>query len=41
MTPAVFDTLSADIAGENGLTFHLAGQKMKFAGFTVVLRGSA
>ena len=36
MTPAVFDTLSADIAGENGLTFHLAGQKMKFAGFTVV-----
>ena len=36
MTPAVFDTLSADIAGENGLTFHLAGQKMKFAGFTAV-----
>ncbi len=36
MTPAVFDTLSADIAGENGLTFHLAGQKMKFAGFTIV-----
>ncbi len=36
MTPAIFDTLSADIAGENGLTFHLAGQKMKFAGFTVV-----
>lgn len=36
MTPAVFDTLSADIAGENGLTFHLAGQKKKFVGFTVV-----
>ena len=36
MTPAIFDTLSADIAGENGLAFHLAGQKMKFAGFTVV-----
>ena len=36
MTPAVFDTLSADIAGENGLAFHLAGQKMKFAGFTIV-----
>ena len=36
MTPAVFDTLSADVAGENALTFHISGQKMKFAGFTAV-----
>ncbi|NLF27035.1 MAG: type I DNA topoisomerase [Clostridiales bacterium] len=36
MTPAVFDTLTADVSGENGLTFHISGQKMKFAGFTAV-----
>ncbi len=34
--PAVMDTLSADIQGESGLTFHVSGQKMKFAGFTAV-----
>ncbi len=36
MTPAVFDTLSADIASDSGPAFHLGGQKLKFAGFTVV-----
>ncbi|HIS02590.1 MAG TPA: type I DNA topoisomerase [Candidatus Pullichristensenella avicola] len=36
MTPALFDTLAADVVGENGLVFHLAGQKKKFAGFTAV-----
>ena len=36
MTPAVYDTLAADVAGENGLVFHIAGQKLRFAGFTAV-----
>ncbi len=36
MTPAVFDTLAADIASDSGPVFHLSGQKLKFAGFTAV-----
>lgn len=35
MTPAVYDTLSAEIEGD-GLGFHFGGQKMKFPGFTAV-----
>ena len=35
MTPAVYDTVSADIAGD-GMLFRATGQKMRFAGFTAV-----
>ncbi len=35
MTPAVYDTLSAEIEG-GGLNLRFGGQKMKFNGFTVV-----
>ena len=36
MTPAVYDTLSADIDGDNGVRFHFNGQKLRFAGFSAV-----
>lgn len=35
MTPAVYETLSADVAGDN-LRLRFSGQKKKFAGFTAV-----
>ena len=35
MTPAVYDTLAAEIQGD-GLNLRFGGQKMKFNGFTVV-----
>ncbi len=35
MTPAVYDTLAAEIEG-GGFQFRFSGQKMKFAGFTAV-----
>ena len=35
MTPAVFDTISADIAS-GPIKFRFSGQKLKFAGFTIV-----
>ena len=36
MTPAVYDTLSVDIDGDNGVRFHFNGQKLRFAGFSAV-----
>ena len=36
MTPAIYDTLAADIDAECGARFHFSGQKLRFAGFTVV-----
>ncbi len=36
MTPAVYDTLSVDIDGENGVRFHFNAQKLRFAGFTAI-----
>ena len=36
MTPAVYDTLTADIDASTGPRFHFSGQKLKFPGFTVV-----
>ena len=36
MTPAVYDTLSADIDGDNGARFHFNGQKLRFPGFSTV-----
>ncbi len=36
MTPAVYDTVSADIVAESNLKFRFSGQKLKFAGFTIV-----
>jgi len=35
MTPAVYDTLSADISGD-GIVLRATGQRLKFAGFTAV-----
>ena len=35
MTPAVYETLSADVCGDN-LCLRFSGQKKRFAGFTVV-----
>ena len=35
MTPAVYDTISADIEGD-GVLLRASGQKLRFAGFTVV-----
>ena len=39
MTPAVYDTTAADIEGD-GLLFRASGQKLRFAGFTVVYEES-
>ena len=36
MTPAVYDTLTADIDASTGPRFHFSGQKLKFPGFTRV-----
>ncbi len=36
MPPALYDTLSVDIDGDNGARFHFNGQKLRFPGFTVV-----
>ncbi len=36
MTPAVYDTLAADIDASTGPRFHFSGQKLRFPGFTVV-----
>ena len=36
MTPAVYDTLSADIASGDEIVFRHTSQKLKFAGFTAV-----
>ena len=36
MTPAVYDTLSADIDADTGARFHFSGQKLRFPGFTLV-----
>ena len=36
MTPAVYDTMTADIDCSAGPRFHFSGQKLRFPGFTVV-----
>ena len=36
MTPAVYDTLTADIDADNGVRFHFSGQKLCFPGFSAV-----
>ena len=36
MTPAVYDTLSVDIDGDDGARFHFNAQKQRFAGFTAI-----
>jgi len=36
MTPAVYDTMTADITSSDGILFRHTSQKLKFAGFTAV-----
>lgn len=36
MTPAIYDTVSADISGGDGIILRATGQTMKFAGFLAV-----
>jgi DNA topoisomerase I, bacterial len=36
MMPAQYDTMSVDIDTKSGVRFHFSGQKLRFAGFTVV-----
>ena len=36
MTPAVYDTMTADLKAEDEITFRHTSQKLKFAGFTAV-----
>lgn len=36
MTPALYDTLTADIDASTGERFHFSGQKLRFPGFTKV-----